>query len=170
MTAAKGNQAAEQVAEPVKLPPRPLIRVFWMIHRALVRLSGGRIGLRRPEQGATFGMLRLHTLGRRSGQKRIAMIGYFEDGSNLVTLAMNGWGQAEPAWWLNLQADPEATVETPTGRRAVRGRAATGAERERLWEAFRDYPGWGDDLGALTARRPGQTAIVVLEPATEVSR
>jgi F420H(2)-dependent quinone reductase len=170
VTAAKGNQAVEQAAEPVKLPPRPLIRVFWMIHRALVRLSGGRIGLRRPMQGATFGMLRLQTVGRRSGQKRSAMIGYFEDGSNLVTLAMNGWGQAEPAWWLNLQANPEATVEAPDGRRVVRARAATGGERDRLWAAFREYPGWGDDLGALTARRPGETAIVVLEPATEVAR
>lgn len=174
MTAANGtptvDQVAEQAAEPVKLPPRPLIRVFWMIHRALVRLSGGRVGIQRPKPGVKFGMLRLHTVGRRSGRKRNTMIGYFEDGSNLVTLAMNGWGQAEPAWWLNLQATPEATVQTSDGRRAVLARAATGAERDRLWDAFREYPGWGENLGALTAQRPGETAIVVLEPATAVAR
>jgi deazaflavin-dependent oxidoreductase (nitroreductase family) len=148
----------------VKLPPRPLVRVFWSLHKALYRVTGGRIGLRSPEHGATFGMLRLHTLGRRSGQLRVAMVGYFEDGPNLVTLAMNGWGTAEPAWWLNLQANPVATVDLPTGRREVRARAASGVERERLWATFRDYPGWGDDLGALSARRPTETAIVVLEP------
>ena len=156
--------------EAVKLPPRPVIRTFWSLHKALYRISGGRIGLRQPRSGSTFGMLRLHTVGRRSGQPRIAMIGYFPDGANLVTLAMNGWGKAEPAWWLNLQANPSAAVDLPDGRRAVRARVATGAERDRLWAMFRDYPGWGDDLGALTARRPGETAIVVLEPAEGADR
>ena len=154
----------------VRTPPRGLIRLFWLFHRAAYRATGGRFGLQNPASGQRFGMMRLASVGRRSGKARVTIIGYYEDGPNLVTLAMNGWGRAEPAWWLNLQADPEATVETPTGRRAVRARAATGAERERLWEAFRDYPGWGDDLGALTARRPGETAIVVFEPAAAVAR
>jgi deazaflavin-dependent oxidoreductase (nitroreductase family) len=144
--------------------PRPIIRTFWVLHRGIVRLTGGRFGLQRPERGAKFGMLRLHTVGRRSGQARIAMIGYFEDGPNLVTLAMNGWGTADPAWWLNLQADPVATVDVPDGSREVRARAAHGPERDRLWATFRDYPGWGSDIGALAARRPIGTAIVVLEP------
>lgn len=45
-------------------------------------------------------------LGRRSGKPRVAIVGYFEDGGNLVTLAMNGWAEAEPAWWLNLPMQP----------------------------------------------------------------
>jgi F420H(2)-dependent quinone reductase len=150
--------------EQVKLPPRPLIRTFWRLHRGMYRLTGGRFGLQRPERGAKFGMLRLHTVGRRSGRERIAMIGYYEDGPNLVTLAMNGWGAADPAWWLNLQANPLATVDLSGGSREVRARAAFGAERERLWASFRDYPGWGSDIGAFAARRPGQTDVVVLEP------
>ena len=93
-------------------------------------------------------MMRLTTIGRRSGQPRVAIIGYYEDGPNLVTLAMNGWADAEPAWWLNLQAQPDTTVELPDGPRAVRARAAAGEERERLWATFRDYPGWGDDIDA----------------------
>lgn len=156
MTAAKGDQAT--------LPPRPLIRTVWALHRAAVRVTGGRFGLQEPERGIRFGMLRLHTVGRRSGQPRIAMVGYFEDGPDLVTLAMNGWGTNEPAWWLNLRANPSATVELPGGRRKVHARAATGAERDRLWATFQDYPGWGANLEALAARRPGETAIVVLEP------
>jgi deazaflavin-dependent oxidoreductase (nitroreductase family) len=161
MTAAQDN---------VKLPPRPLVRTFWSLHKLAYRLTGGRFGLQQPERGAKFGMLRLHTVGRRSGQGRVAMIGYFEDGTNLVTLAMNGWGKTEPAWWLNLQSTPAAAVDLADGSRTVRARAATGAERDRLWAAFQDYPGWGTDLDALTARRPREPAIVVFEPAEGTDR
>jgi len=157
-----------QVIDQVKLPPRPFIRTVWSLHKAAYRLTGGRFGLQQPDRGAKFGMLRLHTVGRRSGKGRIAMIGYYEHGKALVTLAMNGWGDTDPAWWLNLKANPTATVDMATGTRTVIAREATGTERERLWATFRDYPGWGDDLGALAGRRPGQTAIVVLEPIESV--
>jgi deazaflavin-dependent oxidoreductase (nitroreductase family) len=70
--------------------------------------------------------MRLTTIGRRTGKERSAILGYFEDGPNLVTIAMNGWADPEPAWWLNLQAHPDATVDLKDGRRAVRGRAAVG--------------------------------------------
>ncbi len=148
----------------VRTAPRFALRTFWLLHRALYRTSRGRIGLSRPEAGGKFGMMRLNTLGRRSGEPRVAIIGYYEDGPNLVTLAMNGWGRAEPAWWLNLQAKPDTTVDLADGPRTVRARAATGEERERLWATFRDYPGWGDDIDALAARRSTPTAVVVLEP------
>jgi deazaflavin-dependent oxidoreductase (nitroreductase family) len=134
-----------------------------MLHRAVVRLTGGRIGLSRPKTGAKFGMMRLATLGRRSGKPRVAMVGYYEDGANLVTLAMNGWADAEPAWWLNLQAHPDTTVLLKDGLRAVRARAAEGDEQDRLWATFRDYPGWGD-IEALAPQRSSETAVVVFEP------
>jgi F420H(2)-dependent quinone reductase len=152
------------VGQTAKTPPRPLLRTFWKVHRAAYRLTGGRFGLKQPEAGSRFGMMRLATVGRRSGKPRMTIVGYYEDGPNLVTLAMNGWGQSEPAWWLNLQANPETTVGLADGPRRVRARAATAAERERLWAKFQDYPGWGDDLDGLAARRPTETAIVVLEP------
>ena len=145
-----------------KVPPRVFLRSAWLLHRALLRFSGGRIGLRPP--GKAFGMLRLTTVGRRSGQSRVAIVGYYEDGPNLVTLAMNGWGDTDPAWWLNLQTAPETTVVLADGPREVRARTATGDERERLWTTFRDYPGWGEDITALAARRSRETAVVVLEP------
>jgi deazaflavin-dependent oxidoreductase (nitroreductase family) len=149
-----------------RLPPRWFVRTAWVLHRAVYSITGGRFGLRRPEAGGGFGMMRLKTLGRRSGQPRVAIVGYDEDGPNLVTMAMNGWADTEPAWWLNLQAHPDATVDLADGSRAVRARAAAGADRERLWAGFRDYPGWGDDIDALAARRPTATAVVVLEPRT----
>jgi deazaflavin-dependent oxidoreductase (nitroreductase family) len=154
----------------VKTPPRIVVRTFWTLHRAAYRATGGRFGLSRPEAGQKFGMLRLSTVGRRSGQPRMTMIGYYPDGENLVTLAMNGWGATDPAWWLNLQARPDTTVVLPDGQRAVRARAATGTERERLWARFREFPGWGDDIDALAARRPIPTAVVVFEPRTRTDR
>lgn len=151
-------------AQAASAPPRVLIRTFWFLHRNIYRISGGRIGLTRAKAGARFGMMRIETIGRRSGQRRVAMIGYYPDGQNLVTLAMNGWADADPAWWLNLQARPETTVNLPDGPRQVRARAATGAERDRLWGAFRNYPGWGDDIDALSAGRSRETTVVVFEP------
>jgi F420H(2)-dependent quinone reductase len=145
------------------LPPRWVVRSAWVIHRAIHRFTGGRLGLWQPKPGK-WGTMRLRTVGRQSGKERKAILGYFEDGPNLVTLAMNGWASAEPAWWLNLQARPETMVVLPDGPRAVRARVATGAERERLWSRFRDFPGWGDDIDALAARRSMETAVVVLEP------
>jgi deazaflavin-dependent oxidoreductase (nitroreductase family) len=130
----------------------------------MYRLSGGRVGLSRPAAGDRVGMMRLHTLGRRSGRPRAAIIGYYEDGPNLITLAMNGWADAEPAWWLNLQANPDTTVDLADDPRAVRGRAATAEERERLWARFDNYPGWGANLDGLAARRSMQTTVVILEP------
>jgi F420H(2)-dependent quinone reductase len=105
--------------------------------------------------------MRLKTVGRRSGKERIAILGYYEDGPNLVTVAMNGWADGEPAWWLNLQALPDATVELKEGAREVRGRAAQGDERARLWARWRDY---GDDVDAFAKLRSSETAVVVLEP------
>jgi deazaflavin-dependent oxidoreductase (nitroreductase family) len=58
--------------------------------------------------------MRLTTIGRRTGNQRSVILAYLQDGANLVTLAMNGWAEPEPAWWLNLQAHPNATVELKT--------------------------------------------------------
>ena len=121
------------------------------------------MGLWRPRPGK-WGALRLTTTGRRSGEPRKVIVGYIEDGPNLVTMAMNGWGVPEPAWWLNLQANPDAAVELGGGiRRNVRGRAAVGAERRELWERYRDVD---RNLDAYAARRQQETAIVVLEPTS----
>jgi deazaflavin-dependent oxidoreductase (nitroreductase family) len=105
--------------------------------------------------------MRLTTIGRRSGKQRSAILGYYEDGPTLVTMAMNGWADGEPAWWLNLQAHPDANVELADGSRAVRGRAAEGEERTRLWGRWRDM---GDDVDGYASLRSTETAIVILEP------
>jgi deazaflavin-dependent oxidoreductase (nitroreductase family) len=141
-----------------------------VVHRAIHRFTGGRRGLATPTPGGKFGYLRLKTIGRRSGQERAAILGYYEDGPNLVTLAMNGWADAEPAWWLNLQAHPDATVDLKNSSRAVRARAAEGEERARLWAKVRDYSGYGSDVDAYAKLRSSETAVIVLEPKPDSGR
>ena len=83
------------------------------------------------------------------------IVGYYEDGANLVSMAMN------------LQAHPQAVVELAgETRRGVLGRPAVGAERERLWQHWRELD---NNLDSYAARRPRETAVVVFEPhaATE---
>jgi deazaflavin-dependent oxidoreductase (nitroreductase family) len=152
MSAAKPGKA--------RLPPRWFIRLAWIVHRRLYRWSRGRLGLWRPKPRG-WGVMRLTTTGRRTGRARAVMLGYFEDGPNLVTMAMNGWGDAEPAWWLNLQARPDATVDLVDGPRQITARAAHGAERERLWSRWRLTD---KNLDAYAARRSMETAVVILEP------
>ena len=131
----------------------------------MVRITGGRKGLWPPRPGK-WGALRLTTMGRRSGEPRSVIVGYYEHGSDLVTMAMNGWGSAEPAWWLNLRAHPEAVVELAGGiRREVLARAAVGQEREQLWQRWRDLD---PKLDGYAARRERETAVVVFEPPTVV--
>ena len=148
-----------------RLPPRWFVRSFWAMHRAIYRISGGRRGLWRPKPGK-WGTMRLTTIGRRTGKERIAILGYYEDGPNLVTLAMNGWAEGEPAWWLNLQAHPDTSVELKDGMRAVHARAAVGDERARLWAGWRDV---GDDVDAYATLRSSETAVVVLEPRADAT-
>lgn len=142
------------------VPPRWFIRTAWVVHRALYRVSFGKVGLWRPKPDG-WGTLRLTVPGRRSGKPRSVILGYFEDGPNLVTLAMNGWGEGEPAWWLNLLSHPEATAELKDGPRAVYGRAALDEERRRLWSRWRTLDPHVDAHAAL---RSTETAVVVLEP------
>jgi F420H(2)-dependent quinone reductase len=142
--------------------PRWIVRTIWAVHRAAYSITGGRFGLRTPTD-TRWGMLRLKTIGRKSGKQRIAILGYIEDGPHLVIPAMNGWADPEPAWWLNLKANSAATVEMPGGRRQVIARAAVGEERDRLWSALVSL-GSAAYTDANAALRSRETAIVVLEP------
>ncbi len=145
------------------LPPRWFICSFWAVQRAVYSVTGGRFGLRAAKTGR-WGMLCLRTVGRRTGEERKAILGYFEEGPDLVTMAMNGWADPEPAWWLNLQAHPDATVDLPGGSRAVHARAANPDERPRLWARWATYD---KDLDAFAARRSRETAVVILSPRPE---
>ena len=103
----------------------------------------------------------LETTGRRSRRTRATPVIYAWDGDDLIVVPSNAGNERTPAWWLNLQADPRATVVIGGDRRAVRGRATAGEERERRRRVFdRVYPKL-DDYGEFTTR---DFPVVVLEP------
>ena len=72
----------QQAIQASRMPPRWVIKTIWSLHRAAYSLTGGRFGLRTPTS-ERWGMLRLTTVGRRTGQRRVAILGYLEDGPNL---------------------------------------------------------------------------------------
>jgi deazaflavin-dependent oxidoreductase (nitroreductase family) len=145
------------------LPPRWFIRLFWTLQRGLYSVTRGRLGLVAAKADGQ-GMMCLHTIGRRTGAERKAILGYFEDGPDLVTMAMNGWADPEPAWWLNLQACPDTIVDLPGGPRAVHAHAANKDERPRLWARWAALDKGLDQYAAMRSR---ETAVVILSPRPE---
>jgi len=127
------------------------------LHVLVYRLTGGRVG------GRMVGsqVLLLDHVGRRSGQRRTVPLLYLPDGDDLVIIASRGGSHQMPAWWLNLQADPETTVQVGSERRTVRAREAEGEERERLWtravEMYSDY-------AAYQTRTDRRIPVIVLSP------
>lgn len=152
-----GNDASRQP----KLPPPWFVHLFWRVHRALYKLSGGRF-LWTTASKRGWGALGLTAVGWKSGRERRVILGYIEDGPDLVVLAMNGWDEGHPAWWRNLEAHPDAVVRLAGAPpRAVRARAATGEERTRLWQRWREVE---PELDGYAARRTTETPVVVFEP------
>ena len=150
-----------------KMPPRWFVHTFWRMHRGLYRLSRGRF-LWTTASKRGWGALHLTAVGRRSGKERCVIVGYLADGPNLVTLAMNGWDEGHPAWWLNLEARPDAVIRLAHEQpRPVRSRAAAGEERERLWALWASVD---VDLDAYAASRSTETPVVVFEPRSSVMR
>lgn len=149
-----------QPTQRAPLPPRWFVRFAWAVHRAIYRFTGGRRGLYRATEDK-WGTMRVRTIGRRSGVERAVILGYYQDGPNLVTMAMNGWADPEPAWWLNLQAQPDVVVETAGASGRYHAHAATADERPRLWARWAHYD---KKLDAYAARRSRETQVVVFEP------
>ena len=146
---------------PPKVPPPWVVHAAWRVHRGLHRLSRGRF-LWTPSNRRGWGALHLTTVGRRSGRERSVIVGYLEDGPDLVALAMNGWDEGHPAWWLNLEANPDAVVRLPRQHpRLVRARLASGDERDRLWDR---WVAVDPNLDAHAGRRSTGTPVIVLEP------
>jgi deazaflavin-dependent oxidoreductase (nitroreductase family) len=121
------------------------------------RANGGKV-----ESFGNAPILILHTIGAKSGEERESPLLYRERGDGLVIFASFAGAPVNPAWYHNLVANPDATVEIGSETRRVRGRVAEGEERERLWDWNKqDYPGFGD----YEAKTDRTIPVVILEPA-----
>jgi deazaflavin-dependent oxidoreductase (nitroreductase family) len=106
-------------------------------------------------------VLLLTTSGRRSGEPRPVTLTYFEDGNRFVVVASNAGENRHPAWWLNLEEHPDATVQIGGTTTRVRVAEAAGEERERLWaELIRRDPSY-EEYRRRTSRR---IPVVLLQP------
>ncbi|HEV8634289.1 MAG TPA: nitroreductase family deazaflavin-dependent oxidoreductase [Chloroflexota bacterium] len=115
------------------------------------RANGGRVG--GPFAGRP--MLLLTTTGAKSGQPRTSPLVYTTDGDRLVVIASKGGAPTNPAWYHNLLAHPEVTLEVGTERFPARATVATGQERERLFTAQAAMmPGFADYQRRTTRQLP----------------
>ena len=127
------------------------------LHSSLYRATGGKVAgrlLGRP-------VLLLTTTGRKSGEARTVPLLYLRDGENLVVVASNGGTAEDPAWWLNLRADPEATVEAGGRKTRVRAEEVGGEEKGRLWERLLEMYG---PYARYQERTDREIPVVVLRP------
>lgn len=131
------------------------------IHVGIYRRSGGRIGGHLPGW-PQVGIVLVDHIGAKSGRRRTSPLMYHEDGDAVVVVASKAGQPTNPAWFHNLMANPETTIQIGPEVREVRARVATGEERERLWPEFVDfYPGYEffrEHAGDRTL------PIVILEP------
>ena len=133
------------------------LRISWTIHRALDRLSGGRVGTKVMGVPALW----LTSVGRKTGTVRTNALYYLDEGPNLVVVASNAGLDSDPSWWLNLKAAPETTARTGRRDHFVRAHEATPVERDRLWPRLIElYPDYGTYQALATRPIP----VVILEP------
>ena len=136
-----------------------ILTLFSRLHAALYRLSGGRLG-GHFAKGAP--VLLLTTTGRTSGKRRTTPLLYVEDAGRYIIIASVGGAPKHPAWYLNLQADPAASIQIGKRTIAVTASTAPAEERARLWLlATTMYAGY-DGYQAKTER---EIPVVILAPA-----
>ncbi len=136
----------------------PLLRRVMGSHAAVYRASHGLIGHRFP--GAPP-MLLLDHVGAKSATKRTSPLVYGRDGENLILVASKGGYPKNPAWFHNLRANPDTTVQVGSRSLNVHARVAEGEERTRLWSlmvgVYSGYEGY-------RKRTEREIPLVVLEP------
>jgi len=140
------------------LTNRRAIEVISVLHRLLYKATGGVIGARL----GGFPMLLLTTTGRKSGQQRTTPLLYMDDGPNRVVVASNGGADWHPAWWLNLQAKPDGTIQIGGQTTRVRAREAREDERDVLWNKVIAL---NPDFAEYRKRTSRSIPLVILEPA-----
>jgi deazaflavin-dependent oxidoreductase (nitroreductase family) len=138
----------------------PVLRRLMGVHTALYRATGGLVGHRVPGSPP---MLLLDHVGAKSGKRRTTPLAYLDDGDDVVIVASKGGHPRHPAWFHNLKAHPETTVQVGHEKRPVTAKVATQAQRQRLWpKVVALYSGY-DGYQKRTER---EIPLVILKPRT----
>jgi len=136
----------------------PLLMRLMGGHTAVYQRTNGRIGHRHP---GVPPMLLLDHVGARSGTRRTSPLVYVHDGEDYVVVASKGGYPKHPAWYHNLVAHPDTTIQVGSRHLDVHARVATAEERPRLWaravKTYRGYTGYQQRAGR-------EIPLVVLEP------
>ncbi len=104
--------------------------------------------------------LLLTTKGRRSGEPRTAPLIYGRHGDDYLVVASKGGADEPPAWYLNLEADPDVELQVKADRFRARARVATPDEKPEMWKTMvAEWPAY-DDYQRKTSR---EIPVVVLE-------
>jgi deazaflavin-dependent oxidoreductase (nitroreductase family) len=141
------------------MPHDLVLKTMNTLHRGILALSGGRLGW----EADNMPVLELTTTGRKSGQPRASMLtSPVQDGSTLVIVASRGGDDRHPAWFLNLQANPDVEVALKGNAKVpMRARILTGEERRALWErvvaAQKRYAGY-------QSKTEREIPLILLEP------
>jgi len=128
------------------------------LHTRMYRATRGLIGHR-----VLFGppMLLLDHVGAKSGVQRTTPLAYVPDGKNVIVVASKGGHPRHPAWYHNLVAHPDTTIQVGSEVREVRARVASPAERERLWpKAVSFYKPYA----SYQRKTSRQIPLVILQP------
>ena len=139
--------------------PKDLIfKVFTGIHRTVYDLSKGKLA----GKAAGMPVLKLTTVGRKSGDRRTTMLTTpLVESDDVILIASFGGDDRHPAWYLNLVANPDVEIEMDGSKRLMRARVADGAERTRLWDAVtsvhKNYAGY-------QTKTEREIPVVVLSP------
>ena len=139
------------------IPPRPIVKVFWLAHRKAFDFSKGKLGSRM----LGFPALGLYTRGRKSGLERLAVLLYLEDSGRYAVVGSNLGSDTTPAWWLNLRADPNASLLIRGQRHQVVAAEATKEEYDRLFPRFVEKL---SDYAEYRRRTTRQIPVVLLTP------
>lgn len=135
-----------------------MLKTMNTIHRGLLKVSGGRLGW----EAANMPVLRLTTIGRKSGEPREVMLtSPYQEGTTMIIVASRGGDDTHPAWFLNLRDNPEVKVTTKGETKAMRARIADADERARLWPlVIKDH----DNYAGYQTKTDREIPLVLLEP------
>lgn len=138
----------------------PLLSRLMGGHAMIYRATHGLVGYRVPGLPP---VLLLDHVGAKSGKARTTPLLFARDGEDVILVASKGGYPKNPAWYHNLVANPDTTIQIGSKRFAVHARVAKLEERERLWRLAVEVYGGYEDYRRRTER---EIPLMVLEPAS----